>query len=50
MGPDNRGKGLSLNSTEPKIMLERNTNVYEMHKAVLREHFRVKLNFKHDKC
>ena len=50
IGPDNRGTGLLLNSPGPKIMLERDTNMYEMHKAVLREHFCVKLNIKHDKC
>lgn len=50
MGFDNRGKGLLLNFIEFKIMLERNINMYEMYKVVLREYFCVKLNFKYDKC
>ena len=37
LGPDNKGNGLLLNSTGPKIMLERDTYTYEIHKAVLRE-------------
>lgn len=43
-------KGLLLNSTEPKIMLEGNTKMHEIYKVVLRERFCVKGNIKHDKC
>lgn len=46
IGSDYIGRG----STGPKIIMERNTNSDEMHKAVLRVHFEVKLNIKNDKC
>ena len=50
IGPENIGKGLLWHSTGPKIMLERNTSMYEMHKCALKEHFCVNLNINHEKC
>lgn len=50
MGPDNIGKGLLWHSTGPKIMQERNTNMYDMHKGALRECFCVNLNINYEKC